>query len=508
MANAMNNFRSNKRALYAVAGLAGGALGALFAEVALNPGAESSSRMGDVVAIALWSAAFACILGTALFLAGEWHQRRELKPERVAKVLAISAAAGFLSGAGAQYLYGMDITSWELKNFGLRIVAWAVMGALLGVMLSQSVPNLGLMRGFGAGAVGGALGCMGFLLTVQYLPGAAGRVVGIALLGLALGLAMYYVENMFSEASVEVEWAPYETSRVGLGPTPVFIGGGGEEHIFKKGLPPQVSSLVLQNGLIEHVETANGKRTPLQDGSRLRIGGLNLVVHAVSGPGGSPANKSQSWIVAGSIVTTVIIGAVAMTMTGLGQAPQTDAAGGLGKITALNNPGDSATFDTSKPITEVNVRLTWQAAVDLDLLAAFELKTGKTGIVDYENSDGPNIRLDTDAGVGDTPGQNEENITITSFDEFSEIWFAARIFMTGGTFSDYDGQVVVEANTGETMEVPLISGENNSYLAIARLVNESGGPKMININEAVDCEGLVALLGWNEECIRSVPKTG
>lgn len=507
MANAINSFRSNKRALYAVAGLMGGALGAVFAELALDPDAESSSRIGDIIETSLWSAAFACILGTALFVAGEWHQRRGLKPDRVAKVLAISAVAGFLSGAGAQYLYSMDIGSWELRNFALRIVAWAVMGALLGAMLSQSVPNLGLARGFGAGAVGGAVGCMGFLLTVQYQPGVVGRIVGIALLGLALGLAMYFVENMFNEASVEVEWAPYETSRVGLGPIPVFIGGGGEEHIFKKGLPPQVSSLVFRNGLIEHVETANGKRTPLQDGSRLRIGPLNLVIHAVSGPSGSPANKSQSWIVAGSIVATVVIGAVAMTLTGLGRTPQTDAAGGPGKITTLSNPGDSATFDTSEPITGVNARLKWQAAVDLDLIAAYELKTGETGIVDYEIPNGPNIRLDTDAGVGDTPGQNEENITITTLDDFKEIWFAARIFLTGGTFSDYDGQVVVEANTGETMEVPLISTENKGYLAIARLVNGSEGPEMININEAVNCDGLVALLGWNEECVRSVPKT-
>ncbi len=198
MSNALNSFRSNKRVLYAASGLVGGALGAVLAEIALRPDANNSSTpMRDVIETALWSASFAAVLGTALFLAGEWHQRRELKPERVARVLALSAAAGFLSGAGAQYLYSLDIGSWEFKNFGLRIIAWAVMGALLGAMLSRSVSNLGLARGFAAGAVGGAVGCMGFLLTLQQLPGAVGRIVGVSLLGLALGLAMYFVENMF-----------------------------------------------------------------------------------------------------------------------------------------------------------------------------------------------------------------------------------------------------------------------------------------------------------------------
>lgn len=514
MSNALNSFRSNKRVLYAASGLVGGALGAVLAEIALRPDANNSSTpMRDVIEIALWSASFAAVLGTALFLAGEWHQRRELKPERLAKVLALSAAAGFLSGAGAQYLYSLDIGSWEFKNFGLRIIAWAVMGALLGAMLSRSVSNLGLARGFGAGAVGGAVGCMGFLLTLQQLPGAVGRIVGVALLGLALGLAMYFVENMFREASVEVEWAPYETSRVGLGPTPVFIGGGGEEHIFKKGLPPAVSSLVFRDGLIEHVETANGKRTPLQDGSRLRIGALNLVIHAVPGPGGAPVKQTQSWIIAGSVVALVITGAVAMTATGLGQNPPRETASAPGKITTLNNVGDSATLDTAVPLTGVDVRLDWRAAVDLDLGAAFTLKSGQNGWIRYDDKTGPNIRLDTDAGVGDRAGTNVENIVIDSLDDFDTIWFITDIgnSSTPGTYSDYDGRVTLETKAGdeirETIEVPLTSAEIKPYLVIAKLVDGQDGPTMVNVNAAAYCDDVVKMIGFGT-CGERLPKPG
>ncbi|MEX3650085.1 hypothetical protein [Mycolicibacterium porcinum] len=317
MADGINALRSNQQLLYATTGTVGGALGAVLADILVGDGEESYvvvSQFRLVVETALWSAAFASVLGFMLFAAGEWYQRHDLTASRGAQILGASALAGFVSGAAAQALFNMDVGTFELKFYALRIVAWSLMGALLGAMLSKAVPNLGLVRGIGAGAIGGAVGCMGFLLASMFLPGLAGRVTGIAVLGLALGLAMYFVQSMAREASVEVEWAPYETSHVGLGAQPVFVGGGGEEHIFKKGLPPQVSSLVFKHGLVEHIETSTGKRTPLVDGSRLRIGGLMMVVHAPAS--GSTPQKNQNLPVVVAVVATVVIAAIAFTLFG------------------------------------------------------------------------------------------------------------------------------------------------------------------------------------------------
>ena len=132
-----------------------------------------------------------------------------------------------------------------------------------------------------AGFAGGAVGGIGFLVVSGLFQVTVGRFVGVAILGAALGIAMYLAENLFREASLEVIWAPNETSRVSLGAQPISIGGG-EDHVFVRSLSPHVSSIVFQNGQIEHIETASGKRTPLQDGSRLRIGPINLVVHAAT----------------------------------------------------------------------------------------------------------------------------------------------------------------------------------------------------------------------------------
>ena len=270
--------RSNKALLYLLAGALGGAAGSVLAEFAPGGGPNASS-LALIVATGIWSAIAASVLATALFVAGEWHQHRDVRPRSVQKILLFGALAGFASGSAAQAAYSVQIGSAAFHAVVVRTVCWGFMGALLGALLSRPVPNLGLLRGLIAGAIGGGLGGIGFLLVGSVLPDAIGRLVGIGTLGLALGLAMLVVEKLFREASLEVIWAPNETTNFNLGAQAVTIGGG-EDHVFVRGLPHHFASIVFANGAIEYVETASGKRSPLKNGSRLEIGKLNLVIHA------------------------------------------------------------------------------------------------------------------------------------------------------------------------------------------------------------------------------------
>lgn len=279
MNEALTQLRNNQLVLNVAAGAISGATGSLFAELVNVLEPEYQDDVQTVVFTGLWSAFFTSVISAALFAAGVWYQRRELRPQPVLKALLFGALAGFAAGSVAQWLYQQDIGSPEFQNYVLRTFCWGLAGALIGAILSRAIPNLGLQRGCLAGFVGGAIGGIGFILVSGVLPETIGRFVGVATLGAALGLAMYLAESLFREASLEVLWAPNESSRFSLGSNPVSIGGG-EDQIFVRGLPPQVSRIVFQNGQIEHFETATGKRTPLQDGSRLRIGPLNLVVHA------------------------------------------------------------------------------------------------------------------------------------------------------------------------------------------------------------------------------------
>lgn len=279
MNDVLTRLRSNQLVLNVVAGAVGGGVGSLLAEVVHGLEPVFQNDVQSVMFTGLWCAVFTSVISASLFAAGIWHQRKELRPQPVLRALFSGALAGFAAGGVAQWLYQQDIGSLEFQNYVLRTFCWGLAGALIGAILSRTIPNLALQRGSISGFFGGAIGGIGFLVVASMLPEVVGRFIGVATLGAALGLAMYFAESLFREASLEVIWAPNESTRVSLGTQPVSIGGG-EDHIFVRGLPPQVSRIVFHNGQIEHEESATGKRTPLQDGSHLRIGPINLVVHA------------------------------------------------------------------------------------------------------------------------------------------------------------------------------------------------------------------------------------
>jgi hypothetical protein len=270
--------RTNQLALHLIGGALGGAVGALCGELVQHVSYET--RLESVVYTGVYFSVCSAVIAAALFVCAEWYQRRELLASRVLKVLLYGAIAGFISGAVAQGVFLVHIGSLDFQNYVLRSFCWGLAGAIIGGLLSRTVPNLGWRRGSAAGFIGGCIGGLLFVLVSNEMPETLGRVVGLGSMGFALGLAMYLVENLFREASLEVIWAYNETTRVSLGAQPISVGGDVEDQIFVRGMPPQASTISMQNGQIEHFDSSNGTRTPLTDGSRLSIGPLQLIVHA------------------------------------------------------------------------------------------------------------------------------------------------------------------------------------------------------------------------------------
>lgn len=271
--------RGNKHLLYGGAGFVGGAVGALLAEV-VGPGGSNASVLGSILHVALWAAIFAGVLGLALAWAGNYYAgRRWMNRRATVAALVSGAAAGALSGGIAQLIYSIDLTSPAVREFVFKPACWGLMGLLLGWRLAAKIPNLERTKALLAGAVGGFVGGLGFLIVGVVLPEFIGRMVGVGVLGMALGLAIVVVEQWFRVASLEVKWAPKETTSVSLGPQPVTIGGG-DDHVYLSSLPEHAMSMVLEQGRIFVTEAASGKRTELRDGSLIRVGALEIVVHA------------------------------------------------------------------------------------------------------------------------------------------------------------------------------------------------------------------------------------
>jgi tellurite resistance protein TerA len=152
----------------------------------------------------------------------------------------------------------------------------------------------------------------------------------------------------------------------------------------------------------------------------------------------------------------------------------------------------------SKGGTGIQAKMTWKKAVDLDLHAFYKTKDGKIGHV-YFGSPGslakmPHIALDKDAGVGNTAGNNEENIRIARLDHLASVIIATNIFRVfgflsaGDNFAKYDGKVTITSDTGDCIEIPLASEELGRWCVIAKIDNSGGSPQVININRVQKAE--------------------
>jgi hypothetical protein len=282
-------FRLSQPTLYAAIGVIGAVAGLIAASAAVfimlfvlraaNSLVRSES-LTSVLLAALHFGIFASFLGTALFLAGRAHRRQVVDRKSLVQVALLALAAGALTGGLVQALHNGVADSDERLGGVVVVSSWILVSALLGTMLSRFVPNLDPLRGLIAGLLAGLLaGCCGAAAIAMGMgTSIVLSFIGYVIVGATLGSAMWMVERHFWQPTVEVFWTPKECSRFPLGPEPITIGGNA--HILIPNAPAQVSSIELKDGQIEHIETANQKRTILKDGSRLRVGELIMVVHS------------------------------------------------------------------------------------------------------------------------------------------------------------------------------------------------------------------------------------
>lgn len=266
--------KNNKRLLFATCGFVGGVVGALAAELVPDMGRGLAPL---VFYTSIWSALGAALITVGLFAAGEIYNRKPFSAVVYRKGLVSGTIAGAIAGFIAQSVYSFQGEPNFFNEVIFRALCWALMGAILGWRLSTIVPNLGSTRGILAGGIGGFIGGIGFIITASIFPEFLGRILGFAILGAALGLAVVAIEEMFRAARLDVVWAPKEVTSVTLGAKPVYIGGG-EDQIFVAGLPQHALGVILENGKVQCIDASSGKRSDLKDGSRIQIGKIEVIV--------------------------------------------------------------------------------------------------------------------------------------------------------------------------------------------------------------------------------------
>ena len=171
-------------------------------------------------------------------------------------------AAGLVAQAGLS-LFGQTSTSILLQH-ATFVLAWGILGALLGRGISAVVPNLKWQTALAAGAIGGLTAGAAFLASAVLLGDFAGRLAGAIILGAAIGYSIALAEEIVRTGSLIVRWGPRETTTLNLGSAPVTIGGG-DDHVCLRGLQPLAFSVWMDGARIFCKDHKSGKQVELKD---------------------------------------------------------------------------------------------------------------------------------------------------------------------------------------------------------------------------------------------------
>ncbi|MFQ6011457.1 MAG: hypothetical protein ACE5KG_04715 [Nitrososphaerales archaeon] len=130
----------------------------------------------------------------------------------------------------------------------------------------------------------------------------------------------------------------------------------------------------------------------------------------------------------------------------------------------------------------------WTTAADFDLAAVYETDDGLKMV--YFGDKGslnttPFIQLDEDSGVGDSGGNNEENLRITKMDGKKKVHLVAWDYgaITKGTaarFANSDVHLEVKDDTGTSHDVTLNTGETGNCACLATIEVTPLGAKLVN----------------------------
>ncbi len=157
---------------------------------------------------------------------------------------------------------------------------------------------------------------------------------------------------------------------------------------------------------------------------------------------------------------------------------------------------------------QLRVSLIWTSAVDLDLMAFYKTKDGKTGGVYSDNYAGgslgdlnqfPFIQLSGDEGVGATGGDNREELRITKLDDFEELYICALNFTDASSgsskvFADYDARVEVATDKGETHTVSLDSKDPGPVAVLCKFASSFMGASLVNNSEVMSFDAFKSSL--------------
>jgi pSer/pThr/pTyr-binding forkhead associated (FHA) protein len=288
--------------LKALAGLVGGAVGWLPVELAshghsITEQLSTAAAIGSYVSMMLLSG---FIGGAITAVEGQSLQYSTAMRNRFLRGFAICFVVALFSDYVANSVFSsvLQMGGWSLNHAGSdfalfmgRVISWVIMGGMLGVGVGIATFNLpNLAKGGIGGLIGGLAGGALFDPT-NYVTGGglASRLIGLSLIGLAIGLLIGLVQELTKDAWVTVEQGRLRGRQYRVEGARATIGRAEENPIGLFGdtsvqqrhavIERRGADYVIRNIAVQDGTFVNGKRietVDLHDGDRIGIGGYEL----------------------------------------------------------------------------------------------------------------------------------------------------------------------------------------------------------------------------------------
>jgi Ca-activated chloride channel family protein len=273
---------SKKTIAFGIAG-AVGAGAAEFVSAGFVSHQDGRTFFQNIASIAEWAAFIGLGISIGLLVVQSVYLKKKPAFKSLIKTVIIGIGLGVLAGAIAQAAFAFTSKISVMVEAISRAVCWGILGLGIGWGVSMFVPNYPKRRAILAGFLGGFIGGAIFRATflIPAIPGGAGRFIGVAILGLFIGLMISLVEEALREAWLTVMWSRNETRSVSLGKKPIIFGSSPQADIYlpKDREPPVRATVHIESSQVVMHDQKTNQRKVLRNGDRVDFGKVSFVVN-------------------------------------------------------------------------------------------------------------------------------------------------------------------------------------------------------------------------------------
>ena len=244
--------------------------------IASTIGSSSSSYRVVFLGTAGWTVFIALGIALALVAIQNFYLKKRLLPKDQVTWVAIGAIlAGIAAGIVAQTATSA-LSVIHISEKPSSIPAWSVLGGLLAFGMVFVIPNLDKKKALYFGALGGFLGCIGYLVMTANMGNAGGRLIGAFILGACIGLLVAIVETVYRKVWLMVIYDPRNFTQVNLGLQAVTVGSGKNDTVPVSDVGEKAATFLVVGDSVRFTD-ANGTQS-LEPGNRVMVGKVELVV--------------------------------------------------------------------------------------------------------------------------------------------------------------------------------------------------------------------------------------